>query len=155
MWTIEATETLKRHLIHAFSGKLVTAFNSDLQLPALSWGLCRCSWFQSWCLWFGCNASNTDSHSPAFSTWQSGSCLHTLPLYSNHTALSGDRQKKRGESDRVDSQTQQLGQQTHNQLQKSTKKAFRDLWKFFLNSSSHNKNWSLIFYLVYFHSMIT
>lgn len=92
------------HSIHAFSGKLVTAFSSDLQLPALSWGLCRCSWFQSWCLWFGCNASNTDSHSPAFSTWLSGSCLHSLPLYSNRTALSGD--KKRGESDRVDSQTQ-------------------------------------------------
>lgn len=116
------------HLIHAFSGKLVTAFNLDLQLPALSWGLCRCSWFQSWCLWFGCNASNTDSHSPAFSTWRSGSCLHTLPLYSNHTALSGDRQK-RGESD---SQTQQQqGQQTHNQLQKSTKKAFSNLRIFF------------------------
>lgn len=69
-------------------------FNSDLQLPALSWGLCRCSWFQSWCLWFGCNASNTDSHSPAFSIWQSGSCLHSLPLYSNHTALSEDTDKK-------------------------------------------------------------
>lgn len=86
--------------IHAFSWKRVKPFNSDLQLPALSWGLCRCSWFQSWCLWFGCNASNTDSHNPAFSIWQSGSCLHSLPLYSNHTALSWDKQKK-SESDHV------------------------------------------------------
>lgn len=152
MWTTEATETLKMHLIHAFSGKLVTAFNLDLQLPALSWGLCRCSWFQSWCLWFGCNASNTDSHSPAFSTWRSGSCLHTLPLYSNHTALSGDRQK-RGESD---SQTQQQqGRQTHNQLQKSTKKAFSNLRIFFKLLFPQQKWIFNIFNLVYFHSMIT
>lgn len=59
----------------------------DLQLPACSWGLCKCSWSQNWCHEFGCNAGNRGSHSPASSTWQSGSCQHSLLLCSSHTAL--------------------------------------------------------------------
>ncbi len=66
---------------------------SDLRLPACSWGLCRCSWFQSWCLVFECNAGSTGSRNPASSTWQSGFCLHSLPLCSTHTALTGDKHR--------------------------------------------------------------
>lgn len=71
----------------------ITEILSDLRLPACSWGLCRCNWFRSWCLLFGCNAGSTGSRSPASSTWQSSSCLHSPPLYSTHTALPGHTQK--------------------------------------------------------------
>lgn len=74
---------LTNFVLYRDEGRVVV----DLQLPACSWGLGKCSWSQSWCHEFGCNAGNRGSHSPASSTWRSGSCPHSLLLCSNHTAL--------------------------------------------------------------------
>lgn len=74
---------VSQNILYIHSGCIQWSF----QLPACSWGLCRCSWFQSWCLVFGCNAGSTGSRSPASSTWQWGSCLRSLPLYSTRIAL--------------------------------------------------------------------
>lgn len=65
----------------------------DSPLPACSWGLCRCSWFRSWCLVSGCSAGSTGSRSPVSSTWLWGFCPRSLLLYSTRRALSRQTQK--------------------------------------------------------------
>ena len=54
--------------------------------PACSWARGRCSWWRSWCLGSGCTGGSTDSHSPASSTWRSGSRPQSSPWCRNRTA---------------------------------------------------------------------